>query len=265
MLETLAVSYSVGGHALVGGVSLTVHPGRVTVLIGPNGAGKTMLLRLLAGELAPSLGEIRLDGADLRTLSPAELGRRRAVVPQSSALAFPFTVLEVAMLGATVPGFAVETDGVRQAAALALEAVDLAPIAGRIYPRLSGGEKQRVHIARALCQLATAPSIRGGSRYFLLDEPTSSLDLAHQELVLRAIRRQADAGCAVVVVLHDLNLAATLADELVLLAGGRIAAIGPATSVLQDGPLTAAYGCEVRVNTVPDRSRPFVLPPAVFR
>jgi iron complex transport system ATP-binding protein len=265
MLEASRVSYRVGGRDLVREVSLDMQPGRVTVLIGPNGAGKTMLLRLLAGELAPSLGQVRLDGIELGALQPAVLGCGRAVVPQASALAFPFTVREVAMLGATVPGFAIAAGRPRRAADLALEAVGLAALAGRLYVRLSGGEKQRVHIARALCQLASAPDLPGRTRYFLLDEPTSSLDLAHQELVLGAIRRQADAGCAVLVVLHDLNLASSLADELVLMAGGRIAASGPPRSVLQDGPLTAAYGCPVHVDRVPEGDRPFVLPPAMLR
>ena len=129
---------------------------------------------------------------------------------------------------------------------------------------LSGGERQRVHIARALSQLAAAALRPGETRCFLLDEPTSSLDLAHQSLVLAAIRRQARSGAAIVAVFHDLNLAAALADELVLLERGRIMAAGPARDVLKDDLLSAAYGCRVLTNRTPSEGKPFVLPPAIF-
>jgi iron complex transport system ATP-binding protein len=137
-------------------------------------------------------------------------------------------------------------------------------LAGRLYVHLSGGERQRVHIARALSQLAAAAGRAGETRCFLLDEPTSSLDLAHQSLVLTAIHEQARRGLAVVAVFHDLNLAVALADELVLLERGRVMAAGPASEVIRDDLLSAAYGCQVRINRTPREGRPFVLPPASF-
>lgn len=264
MLQARNVTYVVNGHTLMAGVDVEVRPGRVLVLIGPNGAGKSTLLRLLGGELKPTRGDVTLDGRALKSVSAAELARRRAVVPQGSILTFPFTVLEVAMLGVSVPGFASTPSRTKAAALEALDAVGLRGLADRLYVHLSGGERQRVHIARALSQLGAASVQPGETRCFLLDEPTSSLDLAHQSLVLGAIRRQAGLGMAVVAVFHDLNLAAALADELVLLEGGRVMAAGTAREVLKDDLLSAAYGCEVLTNRTPAGSQPFVLPPAAF-
>jgi iron complex transport system ATP-binding protein len=264
VLQARDVTYTINGSTLVSGVDVEVRPGRVVALIGPNGAGKSTLLRLLAGEIKPTHGSVLLDARDLRVFSAAELGRQRAVVPQASVLAFPFTVLEVAMLGVSVPGFGAAPAQARTAALDALDAVGLRELAGRLYVHLSGGERQRVHIARALSQLAAATCRPGETRCFLLDEPTSSLDLAHQSLVLAAIRRQARAGAAIVAVFHDLNLAAALVDELVLLEKGRIMASGPARDVLKDNLLSAAYGCRVLTNRTPGEGKPFVLPPAIF-
>ncbi|MBX9588508.1 MAG: heme ABC transporter ATP-binding protein [Hyphomonadaceae bacterium] len=264
MLQARNAAYTVNGHTLVTGVDVDIQPGRVVVLIGPNGAGKSTLLRLLAGELRPTLGSVLLDARELGSFSAAELARRRAVVPQASVLTFAFTVIEVALLGISVPGFETAPAHSRKAALDALHAVGLAGLASRPYVHLSGGERQRVHIARALCQLAAAPPPAAETRCILLDEPTASLDLAHQSLVLAAMRRQARSGTAVVAVFHDLNLAAALSDELILMERGRIVATGPAASVLKDDLLSAAYGCRVLTNRTPGEGRPFVLPPAVF-
>jgi iron complex transport system ATP-binding protein len=264
MLQARGLTYRVDGHTLLSGADIDVAPGRVTVLIGPNGAGKSTLLRILCGELKPTSGNVLLDRRALGSFSAAELARRRAVVPQSSVLAFPFTVIEVAMLGVSVPGFGNAPVETRAAALAALDAVGLREIAGRLYLHLSGGERQRVHIARALAQLNFAARRRGETHCFLLDEPTSSLDLAHQSLVLTAIRAQAQRGLAAIAVLHDLNLAATLADDLVLMVEGRIVAAGSPATVLTDELLSAAYGCRVLTNRTPGEGRSFVLPPATF-
>ena len=264
MLEARDVTVLANGNTLLRQATIAARPGRILVMIGPNGAGKSTLLRVLSGELLPSRGQALLDGRDLATYPSAELARRRAVVPQSSMLAFPFTVLEVVMLGVTVPGFAASTSTATEAAMQALDSVALSALENRLYVHLSGGERQRVHIARALCQLSQPTFRAGESRCLLLDEPTSNLDLAHQSLVLDAVRRQAERGCAVLAVMHDLNLAAALADDMVLLVRGQVAAAGPAHEVLQDDLLSAAYGCEVFANRTPGRDCPFVLPPAVF-
>lgn len=264
MLEARDLTYSVNGNTLLRKVHAAVRPGRVTVLIGPNGAGKSTLLRVLSGDIAPSGGEALLDGRRLGAVPAAELARCRAVVPQSSVLTFPFTALEVAMLGITVPGFEASAAAAARSAREALEAVGMSALADRLYVHLSGGERQRVHIARALCQLGAPPFRPNDTRCFLLDEPTSNLDLAHQTLVLDAVRRQAGRGLAVLAVMHDLNLAAALADDMVLLVRGEVAATGPPAAVLRDDLLSAAYGCQVRTNRVPDGGGAYVLPPAAF-
>jgi iron complex transport system ATP-binding protein len=264
MLEARGLTYVIDGHTLLAGIDLTVRPGRITVLIGPNGAGKSTLLRLLSGELRPTRGAVLLDGRALATLPAAELARRRAVVPQSSALSFPFTAYEVVMLGVSVPGFDGAGGRSHLAGARALDTVGLTSLANRLYVHLSGGERQRVHFARALSQLWAGARRAGETCCFLLDEPTASLDLAHQTIVLAALREQARTGVAVVAVLHDLNLAACIADELVLLERGRILAAGTTADVLSDDTLSAAYGCRVQTNRAPPDGRPFVLPPAAF-
>jgi iron complex transport system ATP-binding protein len=180
MLEASKATYAVDGKRLVHDVDLALRPGRVVAVVGPNGAGKSTLLRLLAGELAPTSGSVRIDGRDLRIVVPGDLAHRRAVVPQSTALSFPFTVLEVVLLGATVPGFAPAEPRALAIAGDTLRTVGLTGFEQRLFTELSGGERQRVHIARALCQLATAKPPPGETAALLLDEPTSSLDLSHQ-------------------------------------------------------------------------------------
>lgn len=262
MLEARSATYRVSGRALVADVDLTLRPQRLVAIIGPNGAGKSTLLRLLSGELRPSSGQIVLDGRDIARYTAAELARRRAVVPQATALAFPFTVREVVLLGATVPGFITPPAHVARAVSDCLRTVGLLGLEERLYPHLSGGERQRVHIARALLQLAAACREDNRPAILMLDEPTASLDLAHQGLVLAEARRQAREGRAVLAVLHDLNLAAAFADELILMSAGRIMAAGTAGDVLRDDLLSRAYGCNVRVNTTPAHGVPFVLPHA---
>jgi len=262
MLAAHAASYRVGTKALVADVELTLRPGKLIAIIGPNGAGKSTLLRLLSGELRPTSGRVELDGRPLATYASGELARRRAVVPQATALSFPFTAREVVLLGATVPGFVAPPDHIERTARDCLRTVGLLDIMERLYTHLSGGERQRVHIARALLQLAVAERERSAPAVLMLDEPTASLDLAHQGLVLGEARRQAEAGRAVLAVLHDLNLAAAFADELVLMARGHIVARGKAEDVFQDELLSQVYGCTLRVNATPKAGTPFILPHA---
>ena len=187
------------------------------------------------------------------------------MVPQSSALTFPFTVLEVTMLGVTVPGFGLSDAAARKAALDALASLDMADLQDRSYVHLSGGERQRVHIARALCQLAMPRLAR--RRDALL--PARRADRqprprASDARCWRPCAGRPRLGHAVLAVLHDLNLAAALADDIVLLARTQVVAAGSAREVLRDDLLSAAYGCPVRTNQTPQGDRPFVLPPAVF-
>jgi iron complex transport system ATP-binding protein len=193
-------------------------------------------------------------------MPPAELAYRRAVVAQSSDLSFPFTAREVVLLGATVPGFDSESDRLKSILTNALADVGLTHLAGRPYPLLSGGERQRVQIARALCQLAAARPFRTDPPLLLLDEPTSSLDLAHQRMILLRLRRFAETGGAAIAVLHDINLAAAYCDRLVIMKDGRVLAHGKPRDVIVSDVLSEAYSCHVDANRLPPEVIPFALP-----
>ena len=243
-----------GGRRLLEDVSLALHPGTVTVVIGPNGAGKSTLLKVLAGELRPAQGRVTLEGRDIAAFPPAVLARRRAVLAQSTEVAFPFTVAEVVGIGLMGAGAGGEAR-IEQA----LARVDLAGFAARRIEHLSGGERQRVHLARVLAQLGASGE---GPGFLLLDEPTSSLDLSHQLLVLDVARRHAQAGGGVLAILHDLNLAAMAADVLVVVEKGRIVAAGAPGEVLTDALLRTVFGVAARMNVVPEG--PFLLPQSVL-
>ncbi|HEX7075063.1 MAG TPA: heme ABC transporter ATP-binding protein [Hyphomicrobiaceae bacterium] len=259
MIRAEAVTYAVGNRSLLSRVDLDLQAGRLIAVIGPNGAGKSTLLRLLTGELKPTGGRILIDGQDLATLSADQLARRRAVVSQHTALAFPFTALEVVLLGILVPGFEADCSGTRRIARDMLARLGMEHLADRTYTTLSGGERQRVHMARALCQLACG-RVPAEKTAILVDEPTSSLDIGHQLLVLDELTRQKNAGRAVLAVLHDLNLASTYADEMLLLADGAVLARGSPAEVMTDERLSMAFGCDVRTNCVPRNGAPYLLP-----
>ncbi|MHA4815646.1 heme ABC transporter ATP-binding protein [Streptomyces aculeolatus] len=225
--EARGLAVRLGGRAVLDGVDLAARAGRLTALVGPNGAGKSTLLAALAGDLAPAAGEVLVGGRDVAAWAPAELALRRSVLPQSATLAFPFPVGDVVRMGRAPWSGTPAQDADDEAVAWALAVTETAEFAARPFAELSGGERARVALARVLAQRAGL---------LLLDEPTAALDLRHQELVLRLARERAAAGDAVVVVLHDLGLAAAYADEVTVLDGGRVAASGPPAEVF-DGPL----------------------------
>ncbi len=260
MLETAQLAIDRGTRRVLSDVTLAFAPGQLVVIAGPNGAGKSTLIKALSGELSPSQGAVLLDGVALHRMPAAALAARRAVVPQATVLSFPFTVLEVVRLGSSVPGFG--HDGHDESAIAALASVDLSHLAHRLYTELSGGERQRVHFARALCQLRSSTFVAGPT-VLLLDEPTSNLDLAHQMLLLGQAKQEARAGRIVVAVLHDLNLAAAWADEVILIGNGGVVAQGTPNAIFSDTVLSELYDQGIRVNTTPSDGRPFVLPQAM--
>jgi iron complex transport system ATP-binding protein len=238
------------GRAILDDADLSVVPGKVTALVGPNGAGKSTLLKVLAGERRFAAGEVTLDGTPLSQLTPAALARRRAVLPQVATVAFPFTVAEVVSLGLPPSYRRAEAAAL---VAQALAAVEIRDFGPRLFDELSGGERQRVQLARVLAQAWTAE--RG---YLLLDEPTLSLDLSHQLLVLKLARAHAAEGGGVLVVLHDLNLAAIAADEIVALKAGRVVSTGTPSAIMTDALIAELYGVRATVRGVPEG--PFLLP-----
>jgi iron complex transport system ATP-binding protein len=222
-----------GVATLLDGVSLDVAPG-VTGIVGPNGAGKSTLLGALAGDRRVARGRVTCGDRDLRALAPGELARLRAVLPQRSQLTLAFTALEVVQLGG---------HGISALTAHAcLEAVELGGLAEREYPTLSGGEQQRVQLARVLAQLERSP----GST-LLLDEPTSALDPRHQRVVFAHARRVAERGHPVAIVVHDLTLAARWCDQIAVMAKGRIVATGTPREALTPEILAAAYATRFEI------------------
>lgn len=245
------------GRAL-GPLSLELMPGEVLAVVGPNGAGKSTLLSALSGELRCTVGEVVLDGQPLLKWPSRERALRLGVLPQESSLGFGFTVLEVALLGRSPYASRGEGSVDMEVALAALDVMDIRHLASRPYTSLSGGERQRAQLARVLAQLWDAPA--DGHRYLLLDEPTSSLDLAHQHLVLEEAARFAHQGGAVLAVLHDLNLAARYAHRIAVLAGGRLVELGSPSQVLRAELIASTFGLQVQVVEWPDVSGPLVIP-----
>ncbi len=257
MIGASDLTFIRSGRRLVDAVSLDLPPASMTVIIGPNGAGKSTLLKLMTGELQPDGGHVTIDGQAVSSFSARELAARRAVLPQSLALSFPFTALEIVRMGAIAYG---SLHPERDARA-ALSRVGLSGFEGRSYQALSGGEQQRVQFARVLAQVPE-PVEGGRAKTLFLDEPTSSLDIGHQIAVLETARDFARAGGAVLAILHDLNLAAEFADRLVVLHRGRMVASGLPAETLSDEIVSQVYGISGAVGRVPRENIPFVLPQA---
>lgn len=247
----------VSGRDLLQSVTFGLGGGELLAVLGRNGAGKSTLLRHLTGELGKR--GVQLFGQPLREHAPADLARRRAALPQQTPLTFAYEVLDVVLLG-RIPHGRRETGEDREVARAALAQVGLPGFEHRNILTLSGGEQQRVHLARVLAQLWADPATPGPPpRVLLLDEPTSSLDLAHQHATLRLARDLCAQGVGVIAVLHDLNLAAQYADRILLLSGGRVTALGTPEEVLTPELIEDAYGHRVAVTPHPCLKCPLVV------
>lgn len=233
-----AVTLTRDTRRILDSVSLEVKPGSVLAVIGPNGAGKSSLISVLSGLWRTDRGKVHLEGRAIGHYKPSERARLCAVMRQDNARPAGMTVFEAVELGRLSRGAG---DEARSLAWEWLRKMDLADLATRDCARLSGGEWQRVAFARTVVQIA-APERRG---VLLLDEPVSSLDPSHQHQLLGETRRLAGEGHAVLVILHDLNLTAQYADEVALLAAGRVRACGPAAEMMQPDALSEIYGCRV--------------------
>ena len=253
MLRAENLSVQRGPCTVLADINLELRPGEVLGVLGPNGAGKSTLLGALCGELPLSQGDVWLDQRRLQDWPGSERAQRLAVLPQTSTLNFAFRVEEVVGMGRLphASGRVRDAQIIKQA----LEAADALHLAGRSYLALSGGERQRVHLARVLAQLWPG----GEGQMLLLDEPTSMLDPLHQHTTLQATRAFVEQGAAVLVILHDLNLAARYCDRLLLLERGRPHALGRPEAVLQAEPLQAVFGLEVLVQQHPERGHPLIV------
>jgi iron complex transport system ATP-binding protein len=246
-----AVHLERGGRALLDSVSLELRAGEVLALLGPNGAGKSTLLSVLSGDVAPDRGSVRFGDREIGDWSLSELSRRRGVLLQDNQLLFPFTVHQVVEMGrAPWRRTPLEEDD-NEAISESIRAADIAHLGNRRVPSLSGGERARAAFARVMA---------GRTGVLMLDEPTAALDLGHQEAVLSIARDRARAGDAVIVVLHDLNLASAFADRIALLQDGRIVTCDAPDRVLTAEIVSEVYRSPVEVIPHPVTGKGIVLP-----
>jgi len=239
--EHVTFGYRAGAPRVVDDVSLTIAAGSMVGILGPNGSGKTTLLKMLSGTLTPSTGQVVFGGRPLAGWPRRDVARRIAMVPQETHAPFDFTVLDIVLMGRFphLGTFALEGPADLAIAQQALASTGMSAFEGRPFATLSGGEKQRVVIASALAQ---SPEL------LLLDEPTASLDLGHQlDVQLLLTRLNRDSGVTMVLSTHDLNLAAALCRELILLRAGRVIAQGPTEDVLTPEAVRALYGVDADV------------------
>lgn len=250
-LRAVGIDVELGSRKILDDVSVSVQAGEVLVLVGPNGAGKSTLLAALSGDRAVDAGRVELNDRPLSGWSHLEMAQRRSVLPQQHTVGFSFTARQVVTMGRSPWARTDRADDDSPVIERAMRTCDVERFADRPFTALSGGERARVALARVLAQQTET---------ILLDEPTAALDLAHQETVMTVARESAAHGKAVVVVLHDLALAAAYADRIVVLEKGHIVADGPPDEVLSETLLTAVYGHPVEVMPHPRTGATLVVP-----
>lgn len=257
MLKAENIHLVLGRREVLSGIDLTLCPGQVTAILGPNGAGKTSLLRVLSGEWHSTEGTVEMNGCALHSIPVKRLGQLRAYLHQESTLDFAFSVLEVVLLGRSPHMRGGERPEDYRAARNALTDVDLADREDAFYTSLSGGEKQRVHLARVLAQM-DEPSV-DAARTLFLDEPTNNLDLSHQQTIFKVARRIAGSNTAVCMVLHDLNQAIRYADRICILDKGRMALDGRPAEIADSPECERIFGVPIRRIQVPGTTCPYLV------
>lgn len=247
MIEIDGLNVAYGDASVLSSVDLTIEQGEFVGLVGPNGAGKTTLLRAINGLVVPDLGTVRIDGDRVSDLEARELGRRVATVPQDTHLEFAFSVEAIVEMGRTPHRSRLDWSAAANAVDAALKRTDTEPLRDRPVDSISGGERQRVLLARALAQ---------ESPILVLDEPTGSLDVNHQLRVLELVRGLVDDGRTAIAAIHDLDLAARYCDRLALLHDGGIERVGPPELVLESPTIEAAFNTAAAVTEDPITATP---------
>jgi iron complex transport system ATP-binding protein len=243
------------GEELLQDINLELDAGQVLAILGPNGAGKTSLLNLLCGAVTPTRGDYRFGGRPMADWPISQRACSQAVLPQHSSLNFPYTVEEVILLGRTPHASGATCD--RLILDEVLAATDTLYLRDRLYTQLSGGEKQRVQLGRAFAQVWRAAD--SDLRLLMLDEPTAALDLSHQVLILDQLRSMARQGCAVVMVVHDFNLAARYADLCLVLHNGHQRALGAPSEIFTPALFEDVFSVPVTISRHPTVDVPLVI------
>lgn len=250
MISVAGLRYRAGGRMILHGIDLQVEAGSLTALVGPNGAGKSTLMRILAGDLTPAAGTVRLGGLPATGGKPREMARVRAVLPQTYNLEFGFRVREVAAMGRFPHRGGGDGRNDRGIVEQALADTEMTELADRLFTDLSAGERARAMFARVLAQQTPI---------LLLDEPTAALDIRHRHLVMGLAQRAARRGGAVAAVVHDLNLAGEYADRVGVMNRGRMTAFGSPAETLRPDLLTGVYGRRIEVIRHPETGRRLVV------
>ena len=241
MIEIDRLSLELKGHSILKNISAGIDKGSFTAILGPNGAGKSTFMKCLTGSEKGFTGTVRLDGKKLSDYGLKEMASKRAVLSQRFQVEFPFTVEEVVTMGRYDKDLGTTVKRQEQILEEVLASVDAIHLRNRIFPSLSGGEQQRVQLARVLAQIWGEEE-----RYLFLDEPTSALDLKHQVAVLKLVRQLCyDKGYTIIAVLHDLNLAKAVSDHVILLKNGGLYASGSTNSLLSPRYINTTYGIEL--------------------
>lgn len=262
MVEITAHNLDVryGDRRVLHGVNVCAKAGQVTVIAGPNGSGKSTLIKAISGEI-PYQGKVCINGTDLVALKAWQMAALRAVLPQETSIAFPYSVAEVVRFGleAGAMGRSKRTSGLIDTA---LNTVGLTGFSNRMVSALSGGERQRVQLARVLCQI-WEPMGDDGPRWLVMDEPVANLDIKHQIALMDIASHYARQGGGVIAVMHDLNLSAIYADHLVLMKDGAVAIEGSPSLVLTQKSLRDVFDCPIAPNVIAP-NMPFILPQSLF-
>lgn len=257
-IEIQSLSITVNKKTLLNTIDLTLQPNELTILIGPNGAGKSTLLKACSGDITPTTGQILINQKATHSLRPIELAKIRAVMTQSYEIGFNFTVNEIVAMGCFTYEEKISQQKKQNIVTEVMQFMEISHLAERNFMTLSGGEQQRSQLARVLAQL-WHPYQQDEARYLLLDEPTSSLDIFHQYHVLSLAKALTKRNIGVLAVIHDLSLAASFADQLVLIKQGEIATQGKPENVLQRQHLAEVYGINAEFFQYSETVKPSIL------
>jgi iron complex transport system ATP-binding protein len=258
LLQIMGLSVEIERVPLLSDISLEMNAGEVVALVGPNGSGKTTLLRAIVGEQKLSAGSTQLNGEPVANWNPRNLAKRMAVLPQKSVLNFPFTGREVVALGRTPheTGQAIDQKIIDEV----LDYLDADYLADRLYPNLSGGEQQRIQLARVLAQIWTGNDRESDDKasepkLLLLDEPSSYFDLAHQQMLVELVQALSKRNIAVLIVVHDLNLALACADRIAVMSCGRLVTCGKAEEIVTPELIREVFSVDAAIMRDPETGR----------